>query len=46
MFLVGLCGWKIANVHPILTIMFENALRTCKAEILEIFINIQPQPKN
>ena len=40
---VGLCEWKITNVHPILAIMFKNLLRTFEAEI---FKNIQPQPKN
>ena len=40
---------KITNVHPILilTIIFENVLRTFEAEILKTFSqfkNIQPQP--
>ena len=34
------------NIHPILTIMFKNVLRTFEAEILKIFKNIPPQPKN
>ena len=42
---VGLDGWKMTNVHPILTIVFENVLRTFEAEILQLFRNIQPQPR-
>ena len=40
------CGWRITTAHPILTIIFKNILRTFEAEILKIFKNIQPQPKN
>ena len=43
---VGLCEWKITIARPILTITFKNILRIFKAEILKIFRNIQPQPKN
>ena len=43
---VGLCERKSTNVHPILTVMFKIILRTFEAEILKIFKNIQPQPKN
>ena len=32
-------------VHPIITIMLKNVLITFSAEILEVFKNIQPQPK-
>ena len=46
MFPDGLCEWKITNLHPILTIIFQNILRTFEAEILKIFKIIQPQPKN
>ena len=40
------CKWKITNEHPVLTIMFKNPLRTFEANILKIFKDIQPQPKN
>ena len=42
---VGLCYWKIilTDVHPILTIMFENILRIFEVEVLKIFKKIQPQ---
>ena len=40
---VGLYEWKIITAHPILTVMFENILRTFEAEILKIFKNIQSQ---
>ena len=43
---VGLYELKITTANPILTIMFKNILRTFEAEILKIFKNIQPQPKN
>ena len=44
---LGLSEWKITNIHQILTIMFENVLRATEDdEILKIFKNIQPQPKN
>ena len=43
MFPVGLCEWKITDVHPTLTIMFKEFLRTFEAEILKIFKNIPPQ---
>ena len=33
---VGLCEWKITNIHPILTAMYKNILRTSEAEILKI----------
>ena len=46
MLLVGLYEWKITNEHPILTIMFKNPLTTSEANILKIFKDIQPQPKN
>ena len=39
-------GWFVRMGHPILTIMFEIILRTFQAEILKMFKNIQPQPKN
>ena len=38
---VGLCEWKITIIHPILTIVFQNVLRTFEAESLKIFKNIQ-----
>ena len=38
--------FKITTAHPILKIMFENILRTFEVEILKIFKNILPQPKN
>ena len=38
--------WTGLNIHPLLTIMFKNVLTTFKSEILQIFKNIQPQPKN
>ena len=34
---VGLCDWKIRNVHPILTVMFKNILRTYEAELYTLF---------
>ena len=43
---VDLYKWKITSAHPTLTIMFKNVLRTFEAEILKIFQNVQPQPKN
>ena len=44
---VGLYGeWKIIAAHPILTITLRNILRAFEAEILKIFKNIEPQPKN
>ena len=43
---VGLHKWKITTTRSILTIKFKNILRTFQAEILKIFKNIQPQPKN
>ena len=43
---VGLCEWKITNVHSILTIILKNILRTFEAEILKIFKNIQSQSKD
>ena len=42
---VGLCDCKL-DVHPLLTIMFKNILRTFEAEILKLFKTIQPRPKN
>ena len=42
-------GSKIYIVKPEISfhcIMFKNILRTFEAEILKIFKNIQPQPKN
>ena len=39
MFPVGLCEWKITNVHPILAIMLKNVLETFGAKILKIFLN-------
>ena len=43
-----LCEWKITNtsIHSLLTIMLKHVLRTFQADILKIFKNIQPQPKN
>ena len=46
MFPVGFCELKITHVHPLLTILFKNVLRTFEAGILKIFKNIQSQPKN
>ena len=43
---VGLYDWKIENLHPILTIMFKDVLRTFENEIHKIFKNIRPQPQN
>ena len=43
---VGLYEWKIKNEYPVLTIVFKNPLRTFEANILKIFKDIQPQPKN
>ena len=49
---MGSCGGRCVRMenykckHPILTTMFKNVSRTSKAEILKIFKNIQPQPKN
>ena len=43
---VGLNECKIIAAHPTLTIMSKSVLRTFEAEILQIFKNIQPQPKN
>ena len=37
---------KITTAHSKLEIVFKNILRTFEAEILEMFKNIQPQPKN
>ena len=34
---VGLCEWKITNIHPIPTPVFKNNLITFDAEILKIF---------
>ena len=34
------------KLHPLLTVMFKNILRPFEPEILKIFKNIQPQPKN
>ena len=35
---VGLCEWKIRNVHPILLMYLRVFLRTFEAEIFKIFI--------
>ena len=37
---VGLCEWKITNVHQILTIKLKKVLRTFEAETFRIFKNI------
>ena len=38
--------WKVTTADSKLEIVFKNILRTFEAEILEMFKNIQPQPKN
>ena len=44
---VGLYEWKQQlYMHPILTNKFKDILRTFENEILKIFKNIQPRPKN
>ena len=37
---IGLYEWKMTTAHPILTIMFENVLKTFEAEIFKILLNI------
>ena len=43
---LGFCESKITNLHPVLTIVFKNVLRTIEHKSIKIFENIQPQSKN